>query len=268
MEINPNDYININRKAWNERARIHISSEFYAHQKFMAGQNSLKEIELDMLGDLNHKSLLHLQCHFGQDTLSLARMGAKVTGVDFSDAAIEMAKQTAAQLQLDAKFICCDLYDLPHHLHETFDIVFTSYGTIGWLPDIEKWASVVAKMMKPEAEFIFVEFHPVVWMFDDDIQQIKYNYFKEEAIVENIDGTYADKSVAVKLETISWNHALSEVMQSLLNNGLELLSFKEYDYSPYDVFPNSIQIQEGRFQLKQFGNKMPMVYSLKMKKKG
>ncbi len=261
------DYINKNKLAWNERAKIHINSVFYNQAKFLQGENSMKEIELSLLGDVKGKKILHLQCHFGQDTLSLARMGAKVTGVDLSDEAIGMARNAAKQLQLDANFICCDLYNLPEHLNEQFDMVFTTYGTIGWLPDIDRWAAIVSKYLKPQGEFIFAEFHPVVWMLDNDLQQITYRYFKDEAIIEELEGTYADKSAAVKLETVSWNHSLSEVIQSLLDQNLELLSFREFDYSPYDVFPNSVEIAPSRFQVQHLENKIPMVYSLKMKKR-
>ncbi len=260
------DYINKNKLAWNERAKIHIHSDFYNQEKFLQGENSLKEIELSLLGDVKGKNMLHLQCHFGQDTLSLARMGAKVTGVDLSNDAIAMAKAAAKQLEIDATFICCDLYDLPQHLDEQFDIVFTTYGTIGWLPDIDRWAAIVSKYLKPQGEFIFVEFHPVVWMLDNELKQITYRYFNDDAIIEELEGTYADKSAAITLETVSWNHGLGEVIQSLLDQQLQLLSFQEFDYSPYDVFSNSIEIAPSRFQVQHHGNKLPMLYSLKMKK--
>src|SRR5690606_20725019 len=121
--------------------------------------------------NLKDKKVLHLQCHFGQDSISLARLGASVVGVDLSDKAIEQAQHIAQELNADARFICCDIYDLPKHLNEQFDIVFTSYGTIGWLPDLDKWASVIHHFLKPGGQFIFAEFHPVVWMFDNDFKE-------------------------------------------------------------------------------------------------
>ncbi|MBX2939218.1 MAG: methyltransferase domain-containing protein, partial [Ferruginibacter sp.] len=129
-------YIHINRKAWNNKTLAHLQSSFYDMDGFRAGQSSLKSIELELLGDIQGKTLLHLQCHFGQDTLSLCRMGAQVTGVDLSDRAIDTARELAAEMQLDARFICCDVYDLLQQTVELYDIVFTSYGTIGWLPDL------------------------------------------------------------------------------------------------------------------------------------
>lgn len=139
------NYIEINKQSWNNRTDVHVKSDFYDLDGFMKGKSSLNSIELELLGDVSGKSILHLQCHFGQDSLSLSRLGAKVTGVDLSDKAIETAKDLAQKLNADAEFICCDLYDLPNYLHKTFDIVFTSYGTIGWLPDLDKWAKIVSQ---------------------------------------------------------------------------------------------------------------------------
>jgi 2-polyprenyl-3-methyl-5-hydroxy-6-metoxy-1,4-benzoquinol methylase len=265
--MNQDNYLIKNKMAWKQRTQMHIHSEFYNQASFLEGRNSLKDIELGLLADVKSKKILHLQCHFGQDTLSLARMGAKVCGVDFSYDAIAIAQATKQQLQLDAQFICCDVYDLPQHLNKQFDIVFTSYGTIGWLPDIAQWASIVSQYLKKNGEFIFVEFHPLVWMFDNELKEISYRYFNGDAIVETEEGSYADKSSKQKIETITWNHGLAEVIQSLLNEGLELLSFEEYDYSPYDVFPNSIEIAASKYRVKHLDAKIPLVYSLKMRKK-
>src|SRR5688572_730649 len=136
------DYLEKNRRLWNARTDVHVTSEFYELDKFLAGKSSLNEIELNLLGDLKGKSVLHLQCHFGQDSISLARLGAEVTGVDLSDKAIAKAKELAKQTGANAEFICTDIYELPQHLDKKFDVVFTSYGTIGWLPDLDKWAKI------------------------------------------------------------------------------------------------------------------------------
>jgi SAM-dependent methyltransferase len=178
------DYIDKNKALWNKRTDYHFQSQFYNVDKFIKGESSLNEIELALLGDVANKTILHLQCHFGQDTLSLARLGAIATGVDLSDKAIEKAKELAEKINSNARFICCNIYDLPGYLHEKFDIVFTSYGTIGWLPDLNKWAKLIADYLKPGGTFILVEFHPVVWMFDSDFTKIEYSYFKKEPIVE------------------------------------------------------------------------------------
>jgi 2-polyprenyl-3-methyl-5-hydroxy-6-metoxy-1,4-benzoquinol methylase len=214
------------------------------------------------LGDVKGKSILHLQCHFGQDSLSLARMGARVTGVDLSDKAIEKAKELSASLGLNVEFICCDLYELPDQLRKQFDIVFTSYGTIGWLPDLDKWAAIVARYVKPGGKFVFVEFHPAVWMFDNDFTTIAYSYFKADAIIEKEEGTYADTTAPIDAESITWNHSIGEVFQALKKNGLFVTDLQEYAYSPYACFKGTMAIAERKYIIERLGNKFPLVYSI------
>jgi SAM-dependent methyltransferase len=257
-----NDYITINKATWNDKTEVHIASDFYDMEGFLKGKSTLQEIELKLLGDVKNKKILHLQCHFGQDTMTLARMGAKVTGVDLSDKAIAKAKEFSEQLNLDTTFICCDIYDAPRYLNEKFDIVFTSYGTIGWFPDIDKWAAVVSHFLNPNGQFVFAEFHPIVWMFDNDFKEVYYNYFNVEPIIEDESGTYADRFSEISTQTITWNHPISEVLNALLKNGLEIKSFDEFDYSPYNCFNETEEFEEGKFRIKQLGNKIPMVYSL------
>lgn len=259
------NYIEKNKDAWNQKTPVHIASEFYDMVGFMKGKSSLNEIELHLLGDIKGKSILHLQCHFGQDTLSLARMGAQVTGVDLSDKAIEKASQLAKDLDLDARFICCNIYDLPAHLNETFDIVYTSYGTIGWLPDLEPWGKLIAQFLKPAGKFVFVEFHPVMWMYDNDFTHVAYSYFKADPIIEITEGTYADTAAPLQTETISWNHSLGEVLSVLIKQGLHITDFQEYDYSPYKLH-HMEAIEENRYVISQFGPKVPLVFSVCAKK--
>jgi SAM-dependent methyltransferase len=158
------DYIQKNKVAWDEKTIHHYGSEFYDVPGFLQGKNSLNEIELSLLGNVAGKSILHLQCHFGQDTISLGRMGAKVTGTDLSENAIAKARELSTLANIPATFICCNIYDLPKYLTGQFDIVFSSYGTIMWLPDLEKWAGLIAQYLKPGGQFIFAEFHPVIWI--------------------------------------------------------------------------------------------------------
>ena len=242
---------------------VHLASEFYGVNDFIKGKTSLNDIELNLLGNIEGKSLLHLQCHFGMDSISLARLGAKVTGVDFSEPAIEAAQNLSEKAGTKTEFICSDIYSLPEHLDNKFDIVFTSYGTIGWLPDIEKWAYIVSKYLNPGGCFVMVEFHPVVWMFDNDFKEVAYRYFLEEAIVEETEGTYANPDAAINKKTFSWNHSLGEVINNLINAGLEIESFEEYDYSPYNCFRHTKEVAPARFQIEKFGNKIPMLYSIK-----
>lgn len=256
------NYLEINKAAWNACTIHHVNSEFYNNGTFKTGRNSLNDIELELLGDIYGKTVLHLQCHFGQDTLSLARLGATATGVDFSDVAIAEAEKLSVETGLPARFICSDVYKLPEVLDEKFDIVFTSYGTIGWLPDLDKWAAVIAKFLKPGGRFVFAEFHPVVWMFDNNFEKVQYRYFKDEAIIETDSGTYAENEAPIEYETVSWNHGIGEVLTSLIKAGLTVKSFTEYDYSPYNCFSNMNEYEPGRFRIKAHGNKLPMVYSL------
>lgn len=261
------EYLEVNRKTWNKKTKTHIASDFYDQKGFLAGKSSLNQIELDLLGDVSGKSILHLQCHFGQDSISLSRMGAKVTGIDFSDSAIAEAQKIAAQVDDDTRFICCDVYSLPQKLTDRFDIVFTSYGTIGWLPDLDKWAAVIAHFLKPHGLFVMAEFHPTIWMFDNDLNKIAYSYFNDQPIKEAEWGTYADKKAPLRTETITWNHALGEVCTALTDHGIALQYLREFNYSPYNIFPESEAIEPGKFQIKKFGNKLPLVYALSGKKK-
>ncbi len=265
----PLNYIEINRQSWNNKVDFHLKSAFYNMDGFLKGETSLNDIEIKLLGNVKGKSILHLQCHFGQDTISLGRLGAQVTGVDLSDKAIDAAKTLADATHINASFICCDIYDLPKHLDKQFDLVFTSYGTIGWLPDLDKWAKMVSTFLKPNGQFIFVEFHPVIWMFDDHFKQIVYNYFNAEPIIETSSGTYADKDAPITQQYVMWNHGLSEVMNRLIQNGLEINSFEEFDYSPYNCFNHEETVEVGfkKYRIKKFDNKIPMVYAISATKK-
>lgn len=256
------EYLDINKKSWNAKTDIHLNSEFYDVPSFLAGKSSLNDIELNLLGEISGKKILHLQCHFGLDSLSLARMGAEVTGVDFSDKAIENARGLSEKSAIPATFICCDVYDLPNHLDEKFDIVFTSYGTIGWLPDLDKWANIVQHFLKPEGKFVFVEFHPVVWMFDDDFKSIAYNYFNNGPIVETLSGTYAEKEAPITQQYVMWNHGIGEVVNTLINSGLKIISMDEYDYSPYNCFRHTIEFEPQKFRIEHLSDQIPMVYSI------
>lgn len=261
------DYIAINKKTWNNKTEIHFESDFYDMPSFLEGKSTLNAIELELLGDVSNKKVLHLQCHFGQDTITFSRMGAQATGVDLSDKAIDKARDIAQQLNLDTTFVCCDIYDAPKYLDEKFDIVFTSYGTIGWLPDLDKWANVVAHFLKPNGKFIMADFHPVVWMYDNDFETVFYNYFNVELIIENESGTYADRDSNIETQTMTWNHPISEILNALITNGLEINCFNEYDYSPYNCFNKTEEFEPNKFRIKHFENKIPMVYAIKATKK-
>ena len=199
--------------------------------------------------------------------MTFARMGANVTGIDLSDKAIEKAKNFASKLNLDSKFVCCDVYDATNHIDEKFDIVFTSYGTIGWLPDLKEWAKVISHFLKPNGVFVMADFHPVIWMYDNDFNEVSYNYFNVEPIFEDESGTYAEKQADITSKSVTWNHPISEILNSLIQNGLELNCFNEYDYSPYNCFNETEEFEPNKFRITKFKNKIPMVYAIKAIKK-
>lgn len=261
------NYLEINRKLWNTRTAVHYESDFYGVNEFIRGGTSLQSIELERLGNLEGKKVLHLQCHFGQDSISLARLGAEVTAIDLSDKAIEKARELAAACGEKVQFICCDLYDLPEQLSGEFDLVFTSYGVIGWLPDLGKWASVISHFLKPGGELLLVEFHPLVWIYDPDFTHIAYSYFNCEAIVETESGTYTDPDAPINLDSVCWNHPTSDVLNSLIGHGLEINSFEEFDYSPYNCFNKTVAHGKNCFRIAHLGRNIPMVFALKATKK-
>ena len=176
------DYLKANRENWNERTPIHARSEFYDVEGFKAGRSTLTSIELEEVGEVAGRSLLHLQCHFGLDTMSWARLGAKVTGVDFSDQAIALARSLSKETGIEADFVLSDIYELPDVLDEQYDIVFTSFGVLNWLPDLKKWAQVIARFLKPGGTFYIVEFHPFADVFDEESDAVElrlhYPYFQ------------------------------------------------------------------------------------------
>ncbi len=260
-------YFDINKQLWNKRVFIHVNSQFYDLASFKAGKTTLNKIELTALPNVKGKSLLHLQCHFGMDTLSWAREGATVTGMDFSEVAINTAENLAKEIKAKANFICSDVYDLPQKLNRKFDIVFTSYGVTGWLPDLDKWATVVAHFLKPGGIFFIVEFHPLLWMMDDEFSFLKYSYFNDEVIETASHGTYADRQANISSVEYGWNHSLDEVLGSLLKNNLQIMDFKEYPYSSYNCFNTMVKGSDGMYRIKGLENKLPIMYSLKAIKK-
>jgi 2-polyprenyl-3-methyl-5-hydroxy-6-metoxy-1,4-benzoquinol methylase len=266
METDYGPLFEANKEGWNKRTGVNRDSAFYDLASFKGGKSSLNKVELEGVGDVEGKLLLHLQCHFGMDTLSWARKGAVATGIDISNDAIDLAKELSKEINVPADFICCNLYDLPEHLNRKFDIVFTSYGVIGWLPDLDKWASIVSHFLKPGGTFFLAEFHPVVWMMDEDFKYIKYAYHNAETIAETQTGSYADRYADIQYEEFSWNHSLSEVINALLKHGLQLQHLNEFPYSFYNCFNNMQQGTDGFYRVRGLEDKLPMMYSLKAKK--
>lgn len=263
-----NQYFEANQRLWDNKTKFHVESAFYNMEAFMAGNSSLRKIELAEIGDIKGKKLLHTQCHFGQDTLSLQRMGAQCTGMDFSAKAIEKAKSLNAELGLDAKFLCCNVLELDQHLQETFDVVFTSYGVITWLPDLNVWANQLASRLKSEGILHLIEFHPVLYMFEWEKGIIEYNYFNPGPPIREVEtGTYADKGAPIEMEEYFWTHSLADVLDSLMKAGFSIDSFKEFDFSPYNIFDGCLERAEQEFVFEHNDVSIPHVFSVKATKR-
>lgn len=261
-----NKYFQVNKTTWNKKVKVHAKSEMYDLEAFKKGKSSLMQYELDALGDVNEKSLLHLQCHFGQDTLSWCRMGAKCVGVDISNEGIKLAQQLNEELNLDAEFVCCNVLDTSDYVRDKFDIVFTSYGTIGWLPDLKPWAKMIFERLKNGGVFYIAEFHPIVWMFDysEGKPIMKYGYMQDEVIYEEYEGTYANQSSKMISKEYGWNHGLGEVITALSEAGLNIEYLKEHDESPYNVLPDLIETRSGNYVTKD--KLYPLIFEIKATK--
>jgi SAM-dependent methyltransferase len=259
------EYLKTNKSLWNAWAAINHKSAFYNVESFKAGESSLAPIEIEEVGDVKGKSLLHLQCHFGMDTLSWARRGARVTGVDFSEKAIELARSLSQEIQIKSNFICSDIYELPQVLDDKFDIVFTSYGVLGWLSDLNGWAEIIAQYLKPGGTFYIVEFHPVLLILDEATgTSFKYPYFPAtEPLMLVEKGSYADQEVDFTADSYQWIYTLSTVINALVSAGLSIKFMHEFPYSTYSIFPFMQQESEKRWIIKNHTETLPMMFSIK-----
>ncbi len=224
-----------NRATWDRWVDLNYDSDFYDVESFKSGRIALDEIERAGVGDVEGKRLLHLQCHFGMDTLSWARLGAQVTGIDFSPNAIARARQLAEELGLEAEFVQCSVDSAPYILKgaETFDVVYTSYGAISWLPRLDAWAETIAYFLKPGGLFFVADNHPATWIFDDEDPtpglRYKYPYFSREAVRDETTGNYAQPDAPDRTVCHSWQHTFEEILTALLDEGLTIVELKEYD---------------------------------------
>jgi SAM-dependent methyltransferase len=250
------DYLEMNRAAWDRRAKVHFESAFYDVPGFLAGNTSLREIELAELPDVKGRRLLHLQCHFGLDTLSWARLGAHCTGVDISPVAIGQARQLARRAGLDAEFVCSDVYGFRSASPGAFDLVLTSYGALCWLPDLDKWAEVVASNLAAGGTFYMVEFHPVYDLIAG------YDYFGSRIPDVEESGTYTENGAEAVAKTATWAHPFSSVVNALVGAGLRVERLNEFPFSPYNCFEGLVEREPGRFYLQDRGRDVPLVYSL------
>jgi SAM-dependent methyltransferase len=231
----------VNRAWWDERVPIHVGSAFYDVQGFRAGGSSLRPFEVEEVGDVAGKRVVHLQCHFGLDSLSWARAGASVVGLDFSLPAVQAASELAQETGLDARFVCANVYGAVEALGgERFDIVYTGLGAINWLPDLRLWARIVAELLEPGGFLYLAEFHPLTWVFSDDDLEIAYHYFHDPEGVSFDDGeqgSYADMDVPTRNNaTREWAHTISDVVSAVLAAGLRIELMNEFDYTLFPRF--------------------------------
>jgi SAM-dependent methyltransferase len=264
-----------NRNLWDAWTKINFGSAFYDVASFRNGERPIRlaDYELDEVGSVEGKTLLHLQCHFGMDTLSWARLGATVTGADFSPAGVETARALAAELGIPATFVIANLYELPAELDGQFDVVYTSNGVLGWLPDIAGWARVVAHFVKPGGFFYVTEIHPVAQVFEnEDVQpgelRLTYPYWSHrEPLTFEVHGSYADPNAPTDgLVEHGWDHSLGEIVSALIDAGLHIDFLRELDFAnwPIDFL---VEGADGRWRLPPgTAGQLPLFFSLKASK--
>jgi SAM-dependent methyltransferase len=263
-----------NRSLWDAWTAVHATGDFYDLEAFKAGGVRLRPYEIELVGAVAGKSLLHLQCHFGIDTLSWARLGAVVTGADLSPAAIDLATQLAAELgHPEARFVLSNVYDLPANLDGTFDVVYTSRGVLGWLPDIRAWADVVALFVAPGGIFFITEAHPVMNVFENEgvrpgELRLAYPYWEHpEPLVFPVKGSYADPTADVGTQTEhSWDHGLGEIVTALIDAGLRIETLVEHPFLDWST-DFLVESAPGRYVLPpDAGGELPLMFSLRARK--
>ena len=275
-------HINTNRAYWDALTLIHVPSKFYDVEGFKQGGCTLSPTAIKELGDVTGRSLLHLQCHFGMDTMSWARRGALVTGADFSEKAIAQARLLAKELSIPAEFVCCELSELPGHLSGQFDIVFTSEGVMAWMPDLRVWARVIAHFLKPGGVFYIHEFHPFMGVMDDEgapdePPRLRYPYFYSPKPMEfpaegsgrgdtRYSGDYAEPDAHVGQASCEWFHSFSDIINSLIEAGLRIEFLNEFDWCTYQSCPFLRQDEDGVWRYPNAPESLPLMFSLKAAK--
>jgi SAM-dependent methyltransferase len=263
--------MDLNRRKWDESVPLHVASPSYDVPSFLEGKSTLEPLEVQELGSVRGKSLLHLQCHFGLDTLSWARRGASVTGVDFSLPAVRSARGLARRIGIKARFLQSNVYDLPDALEDQFDIVYTGKGALWWLPDVERWAQVVARFLRPGGRFFLLEDHPFAEVFSDDATAIRLEaripYFTSRAIREEYDGTYATNTKMRHRVTYGWIHPVSTVLSALIENGLRIERIREYPFCYWQRNPFMTQDRRGYWHPKENKGMIPLMWSVTAQRK-
>jgi SAM-dependent methyltransferase len=262
----------LNRTMWNEKTALHLASPEYDVPGFKAGRMSLRPHEIADLGDVTGKNLIHLQCHFGLDTLSWARLGARVTGLDFSEPAVRAATELAREIAIDACFVTSDVYDAPAAVgHGDFDIVYTGVGALCWLPDLQRWARVVRDLLRPGGQLYLFEFHPVKWMIEGGPPNeiaICDDYFTPPEGYTGAGGvTYADTSIpADATPTVQWNHPLGEVVTALADAGLRIVALRELDRDVLCQWDMMVPAEDGTYRMPPDRPSLPLMYVLRARR--
>ncbi|MEU6880207.1 class I SAM-dependent methyltransferase [Streptomyces sp. NPDC046712] len=266
----PDDWREANRARWDERVPIHAASAFYDLDAFRAGKDALRDFELAEVGDVTGRSLLHLQCHIGLDTLSWARHGAShVVGLDFSEPAVETARSLATDLGFStdrAAFVAADAYDAAEAVPDSsYDIVYTGTGALNWLPDIQRWAETAASLVAPGGFLYVAEFHPLTDSLDDETgSRIINDYFVREPWVDTSSGTYADMEAAtVHNRSVEWVHPVGEVVTAIAAAGLRIEFLHEHDVSLFPRYETLKRQEDGYYRFPVDRPRIPLMYSLK-----
>lgn len=254
----------LNRSWWDERVPLHVASDFYDVEAFKSGANTLRPFELEEVGDVSGRSLVHLQCHFGLDTLSWARLGARVTGLDFSTPAIEAARAIAKDTGLESEFVEASLYDAVAALGDRrFDIVYTGLGALNWLPDIRRWAQLVAELVAPGGFLYLSEFHPVEGVFADGDLTVQHDYFQTDPFLFDDPGTYVDRAAPTSHNrTEEWQHTLGDVVSAVIDAGLVVELLHEHDFTLDRRWP-FLEERDGYFWMPAGRPRLPLLYSLR-----
>ena len=247
-----NDYFSVNKANWDERASIHAASDQYGFVRFVADPEHLSAVvqfDRPRLVDVSGLRGVHLQCHIGTDTLSLARLGARMSGLDFSDVSLAAARKLAADTETEIDYHEADVYDAVQVFgEECFDLVYTGVGALCWLPSAHRWAGVVAGLLMPGGRLFMREGHPMLWSLDESADPAwpRYSYFETAEPLESVEtGTYVETDKAISNSTThSWNHGLGEIVTALLENGLTLTALTEHDSVPWNAIPGQMTLDE------------------------
>ena len=259
-------FLETNRANWDERVGVHLGSAFYGVEQWLRDAPGPRQHELDALGSVAGQTLVHLQCHFGMDTLQWARAGATVTGVDFSPVAIDQARALATRAGLDdrATFVCSNVYDAPAALHgERFDVAYVSLGALCWLPSVARWGEVVARVLAPGGRCYLHDVHPLTGCFEDG-QEIAYGYFEEpdRPLVQDWDTSYTDGGTLIATRTYQWNHGIGETVMALVDQGLVIDSLVEHDWTVFRQFPWLVETAAERFEVPAGRPRLPLSFTL------